>query len=190
MTTSNGWYRYLQSFPPRRAFEQPLKESDQMTTIYGYMWDSATQDFPKNSKLNALYYNGLYAHKPYSVGPGKVWIDVFGTAYGNASILQIDGTAAEVTTLVNLSRSWVVKRSPIGAPTIYCNRSQLPRVQAELHGLYYYIWLSTLDGTIPAAVTGGGTLAAVQYKGAAQTGINADQSAVINDTWWKLHASK
>lgn len=161
-----------------------------MTTIYGYMWDSASQDFPKGSKLNALYYNGLYAHKPYSVGPGKVWIDVFGTAPDQASILQIDGTPSQVTTLINGARAWVDKRAPIGAPTIYCNRSQLPRVQAELTGLHYYLWLSTLDGTIPATVTGGGTLAAVQYKGAKQTGINADQSAVTNDTWWKLHASK
>lgn len=163
-----------------------------MTTIYGYMWDSASQDFPKGSKLNALYYNGLYAHKPYSVGPGKVWIDVFGTAPDQASILQIDGTTAEVTTLINGCRAWVAKRVPIGAPTIYCNRSQLPRVQAELTGFHYYVWLSTLDGTIPATTPGygTGTLAAVQYKGAAQTGINADQSAVINDTWWKLHASK
>lgn len=157
-------------------------------TIYGSMFDSATQDFPATSKLNALYYNGLYAHKPYSVGPGRVWIDVLGTAPGQCSILQIDGSSAQVTTLIGGARAWLEKRNPIGLGCIYVNRSTLPRVQAEMHGLSYNVWLSTLDGTIPGALaTPGGHLIAVQAWPAPRQGHHADESAVVDDTWWKAH---
>lgn len=155
------------------------------------MWDSARQEFPPGSKLNALYYNGAYAHKPYSVGPGKVWIDVFGTAPDQCGILQIDGTTeAGIEHMIGICRTWANKRRVIATPTIYCNRSNLAQVQEKMKGLTWYLWLSTLDGAIPASVAGGGTLAAVQYQGANLTGLNADKSAVISETWWKLHASK
>ena len=74
-------------------------------------------------------------------------------------------------------------RARPGDAAIYCNRATLPAVQAACHGLDYRVWLATLDGTRPTAITGGGTLAAVQYFGGLHTPY--DLSVVYDEAWMR-----
>ena len=76
---------------------------------------------------------------------------------------------------------------PGGEPgSVYCNRSTLPTVQAVcahagIGPLDWNLWLSTLDGSRPVSVEGGGRLVAVQDQG----GIDADYDvSVVWDRSW------
>jgi hypothetical protein len=168
-----------------------------MTTVsvHGFMYDSSSATFPAASKLNAYYYNGDYAHRPYTVGPGRVWIDVLGDAPTKCSILQIDGlNETQISAMIGIIPSWLRTRARSGGwQTLYCNRSLLPRVQAaaRLTNVDYFIWLSTLDGTVlPALPTKGGTLIGTQSVGAAGLGIHADRTSVTSAAWWAQHAAR
>jgi hypothetical protein len=70
---------------------------------------------------------------------------------------------------------------PRTRPTIYCNRSTLPLVQEACAGLDYNVWLATLDGDKPTAITGGGRLVAVQFEGGPDAGY--DVSVVYDEHW-------
>lgn len=165
-----------------------------MTPVtHGFMYDSSSATFPAASQLNAYYYNGDYAHRPYKVGPGRVWIDVEGNSPGLCSVLQIDGlTEAAITAMIAVIPSWLRSRARLGGwQTLYCNRSILPRVQAaaRLTNVEYFVWLSTLDGTVLDKLpTPGGTLMGCQSVGAAGLGIHADRTSVTSAAWWAQHA--
>jgi hypothetical protein len=106
----------------------------------------------------------------------------FITVFGNAQIASIfdietgDGTPPQAPGFIRERRM----RFPSTPPTIYCNRSTLPLVQQRCAGLHYYVWLATLDGTIPESISGGGELVAVQYE---NVGGRYDVSRVLNDRW-------
>lgn len=160
-------------------------------TEYGYMWDSASNAQPANSKLNAYYVNGRYAHRPITYGRGKLWIDVFGTAPNAASILQIDGlTQAEIEGMIGKIPRWLDERAHYGLGMLYCNHANLAAVQRAAGNRQYNVWFSTLDGTVPLKLPSpGGHLVAVQAWNANMTGINADKSAVIDLAFWEAHAA-
>ena len=72
-------------------------------------------------------------------------------------------------------------RFPGPRPAIYCNRSTLPAVQSHCGDREYDVWLATLDGSIPASITGGGRLVAVQFEGGGQAPF--DVSKVLDPAW-------
>ena len=150
--------------------------------IYGYMYDSAAGTFPQHSRLNAYYYNGLYAsHYPYSTGRGRIWIDVLGNAPEHCSILDVergDATPAHVP-------AWLDERDRIGTGIVYCNRSTLPQVISYAGNREFNLWLATLDGSIPEVTVPHGKLLAVQTWDSGRY----DVSAIVNEEFWNLKAA-
>jgi hypothetical protein len=152
--------------------------------IYGMMFDSVTPAYiPSWSKLTALYINGRYAASP-NYRKGHIYIDVNGSDPWGASILDVETGDATPNDVV----PWLRVRNKIGQGVIYCNRDTLPVVQENARGLDYFVWLATLDGTIPESFQGGGTLVAVQAFSAEMIGINVDMSLVVDLEWWNSHA--
>lgn len=147
---------------------------------YGYMYDSAAGVFPSGTQLKALYYNGVYAHKPYQAERGQVWIDVLNAAPHQCAILDVeqdDATPQDVP-------GWLDLRNPIGRGIIYCNRATLPDVIGYAGSRPFDLWLATLDGTVPSVTVPHGKLLAVQ----AWTEGQYDKSAVVDKAFWAAHA--
>lgn len=148
--------------------------------LAGLMFDSTTPDvIPGWARLKALYVNGHFAQVPH-YGKGHVYIDVLGNNPRGADILDVEqGDATPASVL-----PWLTARAHYDVGTVYCNRDTLPAVQDAANGRPFNLWLATLDGTIPAEVSGGGHLVAVQAFGAKVAGANVDISAVLDHAWW------
>lgn len=162
-----------------------------MTTIHGVQFDTVGR-LPFTPALQAFYVNGDFAHEPYSVGRGRVWIDVNGTAPGRAfwrDIEKGDGTPAGFG-------AWLDHRHALtgGPGGGYCDRSNLPGMIASAGRRDWSLWLATLDGTtdpglipelehLPANVT----LVAIQAVPAAMLGFNADLSVILDGAYWDKH---
>jgi hypothetical protein len=153
-------------------------------TVYGHMFDSASQTFPADSLLNAYYYNGKFNHKPVVYGKGKVWIDVTGAAPGSCSWLDVerfDATPSQVPT-------WLDERNQPGNQGVYCNLSTLPSVERFAGNRPHNLWISTLDGnTNPFLTAHTGRLVAVQAFPASMLGFNADMSVIVDYNYWQDH---
>jgi len=155
-------------------------------TIYGLQFDT-TGGLPFTPALQAFYVNGDYATPP-RYGPGRVYIDVLGTAPRGAFWLDVergDATPAAVP-------GWLDARQEagLGAGGIYCNRSSYPDVVQAADGRPFSLWLATLDGTVDVVVTPPNvSLVAVQAFPAAMVGPNADVSVVVNEAYWTGRAA-
>jgi len=153
--------------------------------LCGLMWDSTTPELiPSWARLKALYVNGKFAAHP-DYGRGRVFIDVTGGAPFGAEILDVetgDATPDHVPGWLRARHQWEIG-------TIYCNRDTLPHVVEAANGLPFFLWLATLDGSIPTdVITGSGRLVAVQAYSASMVGVNVDLSAVVDEQWWVNHA--
>jgi hypothetical protein len=148
---------------------------------YGYMYDSAAGQFPDGCKLKMLYCNGDYAHKPYVVERGQVWVDVLNEAPGACSILDVERFDAKPADVPG----WLDKRNPVGRGIIYCNQSTLPAVISYAGDRPFDLILSTLDGSMPAVTVPHGTVLAYQVR----TIGPYDESAVVDKAWWEAHAA-
>jgi hypothetical protein len=143
-------------------------------------------------QLVAGYVNGRFMWNSMEWGRfpaevARVHIDVDGTAYKTAGVLDVEtGDATPQEAAV-----WVMARKRLGAGatgcTIYCNRSTINPVHASMAaaglaiGRDYTLWVATLDGTeILPTMTG---VVAVQARGEAQTGGHYDESIVYDDQW-------
>lgn len=162
-----------------------------MTTIQGVQFDTAGH-LPFTPALQAFYVNGDFARRPYAVGPGRVWIDVNGTAPGRAfwrDIEKGDGTPA------GFGR-WLDQRHELtgGPGGGYCDRSTLPAMIASAGPRPWSLWLATLDGTtdpavipelaqLPAHVT----LVGIQAVPARMLGFNADLTVILDPAYWDKH---
>jgi hypothetical protein len=153
--------------------------------VYGVMFDSASQDFPDDSLLNAYYFNGHYAHIPYKVGQGAVWIDVLNNAPKSCSWLDVetgDATPADVP-------GWLDARNMPGDQGIYCSIDSVAAVNSYAAKRPFNLWVSTLDGNpFPIVPSISGTLVAVQCIPASMLRFNGDMSVVVNENYWKEHA--
>jgi hypothetical protein len=154
-------------------------------TIYGHMFDSASQTFPAHSQLNAYYFNGHFNHTPVMYGRGKVWIDVTGAAPKACSWLDVERGDASPGRVPG----WLDERDMPGNQGIYCDRSNVGAVIKAAGNRVYNLWISTLDGnTNPVIPSGPGKLVAVQAFPASMVGFNADMSVIVSETYWKRHA--
>lgn len=154
-------------------------------TVFGHMYDSASQTFPRNSQLNAYYFNGHFNHTPVKYGRGAVWIDVTGGAPEDCSWLDIERGDASPSRVPH----WLDERNMPGNQGIYCDRSNIAAVIRAAGNRVYNLWVSTLDGnTNPAIPSGPGLLVAVQAFPASMVGFNADMSVIVNANYWKTHA--
>lgn len=154
-------------------------------TSYGLMYDSASQTFPADSRLNAYYFNGHFNHTPVSYGRGRVWIDVTGAAPKACSWLDVERGDASPGRVPG----WLDERDMPGNQGIYCNRSNIGAVIKAAGNRVYNLWVSTLDGnTHPAIPSGPGLLVAVQAFPASTLGFNADGSVIVSEAYWNAHA--
>lgn len=94
---------------------------------------------------------------------------------------------------------WALEEVQGGAwPVLYVDRSEKPEVIAECHSLgidpgqHFGLWVATLDGTFRdedgSDLRHQAGMAAVQYAGAAQLGIDADASVLTaaGETWLNI----
>lgn len=159
-------------------------------STFGYMYDSADGVFPAGSRLNALYFNGRYAHRPYQVRRGQIWIDVDGSAPGSCCCLQIDGfTQPQIDVMIAMVPHWLDRRNRIGRGVIYTDRDSLPAVVRAAMGRPWDLWLSTLDGTIPGPIAPAGAVSGRLIAVQAWRGAITDTSAVVNSDWWRARAA-
>jgi hypothetical protein len=163
-----------------------------VTSWLGY--DSTTvPGIPRGAQFIFPYRNGRYAWTEQQADQfthaGRAWIDVIGNAARTSHVLDVETGDATP----QQAPAWIRERHALGAQaTVYCNRSTLPVVQQQCHGLDFWVWLATLDGTVCyESVPGtGGRLAAVQGWGAAAAGFHADVSVILNAQWYGLHGGK
>jgi hypothetical protein len=99
-------------------------------------YDSAPGIFPDDATSVALYVNGLYTWtRPLAHAWTKVlWIDVLGTAPGQASILDVetgDARPADVPGWCSARLAAV----PDSLLRLYCNLEKWPAVRAEVAAL-------------------------------------------------------
>jgi hypothetical protein len=162
-------------------------------TTFGLQFDSTSTanagHLPWTPRLVALYANGRYAHTPYTVGRGHVWIDVIGNAAAKAYWLDRetgDASAADVPGHLDA-------RKPLGGGGVYCNQASLPGVISAASGRPMGLWLATLDGSIPTAASlklpSNVRLLAVQAYPASMVGLNVDVSVVVDSAYWIAHAA-
>ena len=155
--------------------------------VYGLMWDSATGDYPPGARLNAYYVNGRFAHTPYTVGRGHVWVDIFGDAPGKALFLDVEPGAATPAQVPG----WLDARAKVaGTGGIYCNRSNLAAVESAADGRPHLLWLATLDGTVYPTLTTTGQLVAVQAFPESMLWPGVDASVVVDSGFWADHAAQ
>jgi hypothetical protein len=159
-----------------------------MTTAYGLQFDSVDV-LPFTPALQALYINGDYA-TPARYGPGRIYIDVLGTAPSAAFWLDVENGDASP----DRAPGWLDERHATGAGWggIYCDESNLPAVVQACGTRPWSLWLATLDGTIPGSlsVPPTFTLVAVQAFPSSMVGINADVSLVLDRAYWEGRARK
>ncbi|HLI36937.1 MAG TPA: hypothetical protein VKV80_06295 [Streptosporangiaceae bacterium] len=163
------------------------------------MGDSVVlSSIPLTVNIAAAYINGRYAvsqaelearfpHDRY----GHCWIDVDGSRANAADMLDVENFDATPATANLWVQSWhILRRASI--PVIYCNRGNEQAVitacasGGSVLGKHYGLCVATLDGT---QVTGNG-IVACQWKGAAQTRGNWDETLVYDGSLWPPAAPK
>lgn len=157
-----------------------------MPPVQGLQFDS-TDPLPFVPMLEAFYVNGRFAHSPVRYGPGRVYIDVLGSAPRAAFWLDVEKQDATP----DMVPGWLDARHAAGDGWggVYCNQSTLPAVIAAAGNRPWSLWLATLDGTLPMVpgLPSGVKLLAVQAFPAAAVGINADISVVLDPAYWGRH---
>lgn len=151
------------------------------------MFDSTTPDqIPADAEMVAGYINGTYAWDAdaWARFPNAAQVHITVIAVNTAGVLDVEtGDATPVQ-----APGWIKARRASGQPrpTVYVNRANHDAVveacaDAGLApGVHYWIWLATLDGTLPHPLPG---VVAVQDKSAQILGFNADSSIVFDATW-------
>jgi hypothetical protein len=128
-------------------------------------YDSTRPDLIPADTAACLYYDGLYAATPEQAKRFRAvrWITVLGD-YRNCGIADFE-SGNEVYDKAGALREYVQGRVNMGARArVYCDRSNLELVRADLKGLNYLVWIGTLDGNkLSPDWTPG--LWAVQYAG-------------------------
>lgn len=150
------------------------------------MFDSTTpQAIPSNAEIVAGYVDGAFRwhNSAWDRFPHAKQVRITVTAnHSRGNCLDVekgDATPAQAP-------GWIRARQAAGIRyvTIYCNRSTLPAVDRACHGLSYYRWVATLDGTLH--IPGFTPLerpAAVQFANSTMAGANVDVSIVWEDQW-------
>lgn len=144
------------------------------------MYDSVDPTaIPADAQMVAGYVDGFYrwTDAGWNRFPNAIKIRIAVSAWTNdGDVLDVetgDATPAQ-------ARGWIRNRQAAGIfkPTVYCNRSTRPAVEAACSGLNFDLWIATLDGTqdIPGTV-------AVQYAGSSITTQNYDVSVVTDESW-------
>lgn len=124
-----------------------------MTNIF--MLDSVNSVALPPAPAYAAYVNGHYANYTTVVNKHPycrvLGIDVLGTSPHSASILDFE--PGDVQSIPNMVQ-WCRDRNAFrpGTATVYCDRSELPDVDAGLSGQIAQVWLATLDGSGVALV--------------------------------------
>ena len=158
-----------------------------MTGTTRTMYDSVTPAaIPVDAEMVAGYVNGHYEWRPqdWDRFPKAVKVHITIMAVNEAGVLDIETGDASP----QQAPGWVKARQQSGLkrPTLYVNRSNAETVIAECTkaglkpGEHYWLWLATLDGTKTTTLPG---VVAIQDKGAAMLGFNADSSVVFDPTW-------
>lgn len=144
------------------------------------MYDSVDPNaIPVNAEMVAGYVDGNFKWSDTGwsrfANSIKVRIAVFAST-NDGDVLDVENGDASP----DQAAGWIKMRQEAGifVPTIYCNRSTRPAVEAACAGLTFDLWIATLDGTQDIAGT-----VAVQYAGSAITGQNYDLSIVTDDGW-------
>lgn len=151
------------------------------------MYDSTTPAaIPQNAEMVAGYINGEYAwtKEEWARFPHAAKVHISVTAVNDGSVLDIETGDATP----DQAPGWVKARRSAGhtRPTLYVNRSNAEAAIAACQkvglqpGHQFWIWLATLDGSDPKDLPG---LVAIQDRGAAALGFNADASTVYDATW-------
>ena len=127
-----------------------------------------------------LYYDGDYKATAEQAErfTATRWITVLGD-FEHCGIADFEAGNA-VFSKPGALRAFVEGRKSMNVRArVYCSRSNLATVRAELEGLQYLVWIGTLDGSkLSAGYTGG--LWAVQYAG----GVSADyDTSVLYGVW-------
>jgi hypothetical protein len=110
-------------------------------------YDSTRPDLIPADTAACLYYDGLYAATPEQAKRFRAvrWITVLGD-YRNCGIADFEA-GNEVYAKAGALRAYVQGRINMGTRArVYCDRSNLPKVRADLEGLNYLVWIGTLDG--------------------------------------------
>jgi len=149
------------------------------------MYDSTDAWALPGGARYAAYVNGRYANyaqvRSRFVTARIFGIDVLGDSWETARIVDYEPGDVQGPAGV---RRFVQNRNAYRpkSATVYCNRDELPEVEAACEGLWHVIWLATLDGT---KMTGqrterGNLIVATQFEG----GLHApfDTSEVLR-TW-------
>lgn len=162
-------------------------------TVYGLQYDT-TGLLNFIPDLQAFYFNGPFARRPYITGRGRVWIDVTGDAPLDCHWLDLEKGDANP----GRAPTWLCERRHGVEDTggVYCARAALPDILKAIQGLPCNLWLATLDGTAdPAAIPEladlppNVRLVAIQAYPAAWLGVHADLSVIVDQAYWdKRHA--
>jgi hypothetical protein len=110
-------------------------------------YDSTRPDLIPADTAACLYYDGLYAATPEQAKRFRAvrWITVLGD-YRHCGIADFEA-GNEVYDKAGKLREYVQGRVNMGARArVYCDRSNLAKVRADLEGLSYLVWIGTLDG--------------------------------------------
>jgi hypothetical protein len=148
------------------------------------MYDSVNVGaLPGGAKRYAAYVNGDYAnHAAVSkrFPHARVFgIDVTGKGWEQACIFDYEpGCIFSPLTL----RYAVYQREQFRPRTavVYCDRDNLPAVTAACDGLWYLVWISTLDGTV---MTGERTAGGHLIAGTQVATVGGYDVSDVLDTW-------
>jgi hypothetical protein len=154
------------------------------------MYDAVSNLYlPSGAGAYAGYVNGDYADCPAirkKFPHTRVFgIDVKGTDWENASIFDYEpGCIYSPLTL----RYAVYKREQFRPRTsvVYCDRDDLPAITAACTGLWYLVWIATLDGTVMTGerTNGGHLIVGTQIATVNRAGMEFDVSD-IEPSWVK-----
>ena len=159
-------------------------------------FDSTTPGVIPRGAFLLGYANGEFAtpRGQLAAHPRRAMVDVFGDAWSAASVLQVDGTPAEVAHLTALAPEWCHNRNTFrpDTATVYCNHSQLAALEAAFRAAGDpdpWVILATLDGTacLDQVPGGWGRLAGVQAWGADLLGFHADVTLIVSEDWYRRH---
>jgi hypothetical protein len=155
------------------------KQTHQKGKIMDF-YDSVLPHLIPGTDHACLYYDGDFAAVPEDADRFAAvrWITVLGD-FQHAGIADYE-RGNLVFSQSGMLRSWVTSRTALGKRArVYCDRANLPAVQAELEDLDWLLWLATLDGDKLSAGYAP-NLWAVQYAGGPTA---AYDTSILYGTW-------